>query len=167
MTSMRARTILLAGIPAAVLLTALSIGEESESPRPKYVGSIKCKVCHVEIFNSWSETPHARALATLKGDDAGKTTCLECHTTGFGAGGFGGEARMPDLANVQCEACHGPGSLYSFSSVMLDPELSSKAGLVAVDSLTCTRCHNARSPTFKDFAFKTGLLTGTHSRKRD
>jgi hypothetical protein len=39
--------------------------------------------------------------------------------------------------------------------------------LVIPDSVTCTRCHNAKSPTFKGFAYEAGLLTGTHSRKRD
>jgi hypothetical protein len=164
---MKTRTILLAGIPAAVLLTAFSIGNEMEPPRPTYVGAKKCKVCHVAIFDSWAETGHAGAFSTLKGDDRGNANCLECHTTGFGAGGYGSEARMPDLSNVQCEACHGPGSLYSFPTVMLDPELSMRAGLVPVDSLSCITCHNAKSPTFKGFAYEAGLLTGTHSRKRD
>jgi hypothetical protein len=49
---------------------------------------------------------------------------------------------------------------------MLDQELSTRAGLVSVDSLTCVTCHNAKSPTFKGFAYEAGLLTGTHSRRR-
>jgi hypothetical protein len=163
---MRLKTILMAGIPAAILLTAFSIGEEIASPQPAYVGAKKCKVCHVEVFASWAKTSHAKALAALKGEDATSVTCLECHTTGFGAGGFGAEGSVVDLGGVQCEACHGPGSLYSFSSVMLKPELSAKAGLLRPDSLACVRCHNARSPTFKGFAYEAGLLTGTHSRKR-
>jgi hypothetical protein len=161
------RTILLAGIPAAVLLTAFSAGEQVEPPKPGYVGASKCKVCHVDIFTSWGETRHAEALSTLEGKDAGDAACLECHTTGFGAGGYGTDGVMADMKGVQCEACHGPGSLYSFSSIMLDPGKRRQAGLTPVDSLACVRCHNAKSPTFKVFAYKAGLLTGTHSRKRD
>jgi hypothetical protein len=164
---MRLRTILLAGVPAAVLLTAFSIGEQIEPPQPAYVGASKCKICHVDIFSSWVKTSHAQALSSLKGEESGDAACLECHTTGFGAGGYGTEGIVTDLGAVQCEACHGPGSLYSFSSIMLSPEKRRKAGLTPVDSLLCTRCHNAKSPTFKGFTYEAGLLTGTHSRKRD
>ena len=149
------------------MLTAFSVGEQMEPPRPTYVGAKKCKVCHTDIFTSWMETAHARALSALTGEAAENVNCLQCHTTGFGAGGYGSGAQTPDLSNVQCEACHGPGSLYSFSSVMLKPELRARAGLVAADSLRCVTCHNARSPTFKGFTYEAGLLTGTHSRKRD
>jgi hypothetical protein len=163
---MRLRTLVLAGVPTAVLLTAFSIGEEIEPAQPAFVGAMKCKVCHVEVFNSWDQTRHARALSTLEGENAGNAECLVCHTTGFKAGGYGSEGSIVNLGGIQCEACHGPGSLYSLSSVMLNPDLSRKAGLLRADSLTCVRCHNARSPTFKGFAYEAGLLTGTHSRKR-
>jgi hypothetical protein len=163
---MRLRIILPAGVAAAILLTAFSISEEVGPQQPAYVGAKRCKVCHISIFDSWAQTAHAKALSVLQGEDAGDQNCLACHTTGLAAGGYGAKDNIVDLGSVQCEACHGPGSLYSFSSIMLKPELSSKAGLVPVDSLTCTRCHNAKSPTFKGFAYEAGLLTGTHSRKR-
>ena len=171
MSMMRPRIIFivgisLVGISAGILLTAFSTGEEVEGPKPAYVGATKCKVCHLGIFNSWTETSHGKALSSLKGEEAEDPKCLECHTTGFGAGGYGSDAGIVDLGGVQCEACHGAGSLYSLSSIMTKPDLSSRAGLVVPDSLTCVRCHNARSPTFKGFAYKVGLLTGTHSRKR-
>jgi hypothetical protein len=164
---MRLKTILLTGIAAAILLTAFSTGEEVEKPLPSYVGARKCKVCHLAIFKSWAGTRHAMAMSSLKGEEAANKACLACHTTGFGAGGYGDEANIIDLGGVQCEACHGPGSLYSFSSVMVNPDLSGTAGLLIPDSLTCVGCHNAKSPTFKGFAYEAGLLTGTHSRKRD
>ncbi len=162
---MKLRIIFLAAISAGILLTAFSTGEEVERPMPAYVGATKCKICHLEIFNSWADTPHRKALSSLQGEEAGDPRCLECHTTGFGTGGYAADAGIVDLAGVQCEACHGAGSLYSLSSIMIKPDLCNQAGLVAPDSLTCMRCHNARSPTFKGFAYKVGLLTGTHSRK--
>jgi len=164
---MKLRIIFLAGLSAGILLTAFSAGEESERPAPAYVGATKCKVCHLGIFNSWAGTRHREAMSSLQGEETVDVTCLECHTTGFGAGGYGADADILDLGGVQCEACHGAGALYSFSSIMTKPELSSRAGLVTPDSLNCVKCHNAKSPTFKGFAYKVGLLTGTHSRKRD
>jgi hypothetical protein len=158
---------LITGVFAAILLTAFSTGREVESPEPAYVGATKCKVCHLEIFNSWAETPHRKAILSLSGEEAGDPRCIECHTTGFGAGGYDGPQDIVDLGGVQCEACHGAGSLYSLSSIMIKPEMSRQAGLMTPDSLSCTRCHNAKSPTFKGFAYEAGLLTGTHSRKRD
>jgi hypothetical protein len=164
---MRLKIVFLAGISAGILLTAFSTGEEVERAEPAYVGATKCKVCHLEIFKSWTGTSHRTAMSSLKGEETGNPRCLECHSTGFGAGGYGAEGGIVDLGGIQCEACHGAGSFYSLSSIMTKPELSSKAGLVVPDSLTCVRCHNVKSPTFKGFAYKTGLLTGTHSRKRD
>ena len=164
---MRLRTVLLIGISAGILLTAFSTGEEVESPEPAYVGATKCKVCHVGIFDSWAETPHREAMSSLKGQEAEDPGCLQCHATGFGTGGYSSPGDIVDLSGVQCEACHGAGSLYSLSSIMTNPELSRRAGLLTPDSLSCSRCHNAKSPTFKGFAYQAGLLTGTHSRKRD
>jgi hypothetical protein len=163
---MKSRSILSALIPATILLIAFSAGEQANPPEPAYVGAKKCKVCHVVVFNSWSRTAHAQALEALREEGAGKPGCLECHTTGFGKGGYGADKTIVDLGAVQCEACHGPGSLYSFSSVMLDREFSRKAGLGVPDSVTCAGCHNTKSPTFKGFSFEAGLRAGTHSRKR-
>ena len=167
MNFMRLKTIFLAAISAGILLTAFSTGEEADQPKPEYVGATKCKVCHLVIYDSWAETLHGKAMSALKAEEVADPGCLECHTTGFGAGGYGTDPGIVDLGGVQCEACHGAGSLYSLSSIMIKPDLSSRAGLVTPDSLRCTRCHNAKSPTFKGFAYEAGLLTGTHSRKRD
>ena len=106
-------------------------------PAYTYVGSKKCKMCHIKQFKSWEGTEMGRAFDLLKageGSDA-KTKggldvdkdyttdagCLKCHTTGFGKeGGYA----VPDpedkkalrkatkLMNVGCESCHGPGSAY-------------------------------------------------------
>lgn len=167
MSTLKLKIILVVGITAGILLTAFSTGEEVERPKPVFVGAKKCKVCHLAVFESWAVTQHKKALSSLEGENAQDPNCLECHTTGFGAGGYAIDTGIVDLGGIQCEACHGAGSLYSLSSIMKDPKLSSEAGLVAPDSLSCSRCHNAKSPTFKGFSYEAGLLTGTHSRKRD
>lgn len=95
-------------------------GEEASLSRPllptqaDYVGSDACQSCHTAEFTTWSESPHAHAVATLeakkKADDQ---KCLACHTTGYGRpGGFpkdGKVAAHANLASVGCESCHGPG----------------------------------------------------------
>ena len=108
-----------------------------DAPAYTYVGSKKCKMCHMKQFKSWEGTEMGRAFDLLKageGSDA-KTksgldvdkdyttdaACLKCHTAGFGKeGGY----TVPDpedkkavrkakkLMNVGCESCHGPGSEY-------------------------------------------------------
>jgi hypothetical protein len=146
-----------------------AVAEEAvpEEAVPQYVGARKCKVCHLDIYKSWEETKHAWALSALDGDQLQDPKCLACHTTGFGRGGYGAETGLANLSGIQCEVCHGAGSLYSRSSVMRERELSVEMGLVLVDSTTCVACHNSESPTFKGFAYEAGLSTGTHSRKRN
>ena len=135
-----------------------------------YVGANKCKVCHMKIFKSWEQTSHAKAFEVLRPGAAAESkqtagldlqkdytqdsTCVSCHTTG-----------TPQQAGIQCEACHGAGKLYSSSEIMnrskwkADPakhhEMAVHAGLNAKpDEKTCTVCHNAKSPTYKPFDFK-------------
>lgn len=74
-----------------------------------YSGVKKCAECHQPFEESWKETRHAGAFASLV--DAGKggdPECIICHSVGFGEeGGFHTIETTPELANVQCEACHG------------------------------------------------------------
>jgi peroxiredoxin len=79
-----------------------------------YVGSQACQSCHAKEFDTWSQQPHANALASLEKKGATqKLDCLACHTTAMGRpGGFpkdGKPADHADLARVGCESCHGPG----------------------------------------------------------
>lgn len=103
-----------------------------------YIGSSKCKKCHLAEHKSWSGNKHGKALETLMPDQAAETktkhnldpkkdystdaTCLACHTVGFGkTGGYAvhdtkdekAAKEMKDLAGVGCESCHGAGSEYS------------------------------------------------------
>jgi peroxiredoxin len=79
-----------------------------------YVGSEACQSCHTAEYATWSAGDHAHAGKTLeakkKADDI---NCLACHTTGYDRpGGFpaaGKLAAHPNLNNVGCESCHGPG----------------------------------------------------------
>jgi hypothetical protein len=147
---------------AALIFAAEEKVKTEEKPAAAYVGDRRCKVCHLATFKAWEKTAHAHAFETLKNEERKNPICIACHTTGYGAGGYGSKDMVVDLSNVQCESCHGPGSLYSRSSVMRERERSEELGLVRIGPETCTRCHNENSPTFRVFDYKEFLKTGTH-----
>src|SRR6476660_9123512 len=105
-----------------------------------YTGADSCKKCHFKQFNSWKKTKMAKAFDSLKPGTAAEAKkkfnldekkdytkdakCIECHVTGYGKAG--GYPKLPEegktwteeetkrattMENVQCESCHGPGSL--------------------------------------------------------
>lgn len=153
-------------VSAFLLLSgALGWGLAAE---PQYVGQAKCKVCHLTQHKSWLATAHARAIEVLKPEERTKPECLACHTTGYGKPAAAGA----DLLGVQCEACHGPGSLYKAPDVMnkvkfkTDPagmhKKAMELGLTEISERTCTACHNSRSPGFKGFDFATAKAKVKH-----
>ena len=78
-----------------------------------YLGSETCTTCHFKQFKTWSKTKHATAFEELKGEEQSDPKCVKCHTVGFGTpGGFESVAKTPELTNIQCETCHGPGSAH-------------------------------------------------------
>lgn len=154
---------------------ASAAAQEAQAPpadKPAYIGVAKCSVCHKSEkkgnqLGQWQSTKHAKAYATLatpeakalakaKGieDPQKSNKCLKCHVTGFGADPKLFEASFKVEEGVQCEACHGPGSLYKPVKVMKDRAASIKAGLIIPDEKTCVKCHNAESPSYKKFVFK-------------
>lgn len=133
----------------------------------EYVGAERCRGCHIKQYNSWKQTTMAKSFENLKpgvNADAKKkagldpqkdyTTdknCLKCHTTGYGKqGGFKSLAETPDLINVQCEVCHGPGS--DFRKIMQNREFkrtdAKAAGLTLPNenANNCMDCHGTDSP---------------------
>jgi hypothetical protein len=90
-------------------------GEDQMSTR--YLGVGTCQSCHAREFSVYMKTRHAHAYATLASEFVHRdTNCVGCHVTGYNDGGFGGirmRGTPVDLADVQCEACHGPGAEHS------------------------------------------------------
>lgn len=78
----------------------------------KYAGSASCKACHTYAYEKWSEKRHADAYATLeKVGSAYDPECVVCHNVGMRyEGGFVSPEKTPQLKDVGCENCHGPGS---------------------------------------------------------
>jgi len=179
------RSTCIAIVVLLVLLVVLPAAAEDYA----YVGSKKCKMCHLKEYKSWEATKMASSFENLKpgeraeaktaaGLDPAKdyTTdakCLACHTTGMGKpGGFVDIATTPTLAGVGCEVCHGPGGTYIADGYMtLKNKEYKKAELVAVgmvDTVSeaqCVGCHNADSPFHKaDFDFAATKDEGTHDK---
>jgi hypothetical protein len=137
--------------------------------KPTYVGAKRCKKCHEgvqkkEVYEKWQQAPHSRAFKTLKAKGEEKNPqCLVCHVTGFNDGGY--QIGAPNAANfegVQCEACHGKGSFYLKKHTMKDIQLAVTNGLLIPIEVTCTKCHNKNSPTFKEFNYKEAVKVITH-----
>jgi hypothetical protein len=157
---------------SAVFLTGS--GGEARAEDATYIGTKMCGMCHKgekkgSQLEIWQASAHANAYATL-GTDAAKEAaakagiegnpqesdqCLVCHVTAFGVDAAALGTKFVKEEGVQCEACHGPGSMYKSKKVMEDREAAIKAGLLIPDETTCKTCHNEKSPTFKGFDYKT------------
>jgi hypothetical protein len=87
---------------------------EPEPGKASYVGAEACADCHEPEDKFWKETSHSHALQTLITDNRdGHPECIECHVAGFRKpGGTTLVSRLDELGGVQCENCHGPGSLH-------------------------------------------------------
>ncbi|UCF39310.1 MAG: cytochrome c family protein [Acidobacteriota bacterium] len=138
-----------------------------------YEGVAVCGMCHKsakqgEQLKIWQGSKHAQAFKTLQtaeakeiakkqgltGDPEKEEACLRCHATGHNvdAALLGKKFSIED--GVQCETCHGPGSGYKSMKVMKDQKASIAAGLIVHgDNMGeyCATCHNAESPTYKEF----------------
>ena len=79
------------------------------SGKSPYAGEKTCETCHQKEHSIWFDTRHAEAFFKLM--DVGKSfdpNCIGCHTVGFEKqGGYLDYMLTKDLANVQCENCHG------------------------------------------------------------
>lgn len=137
---------------AVLILLAMGIGmiQKASGQEPTYVGAAKCKLCHMKQHKAWSESKHARAFEVLKPEEQKDPKCLTCHVTGYRTT----QQVKPEMVGVQCEACHGPASLFIKIHPKRDKEGAQKAGMIAKpDPEGCKTCHNEQSPTFKGFDY--------------
>jgi hypothetical protein len=137
-----------------------------ESRIANYIGSSVCKACHLQEYKQWTETPHARAFYLLLGKKSeNDPKCLVCHVTGFNLpGGYKIGGGTEDLKNVNCENCHGPGSLHVKASKESAPNGVKKGSInTKVTKEMCLECHTKeQSP---EFDFKKYLIHGVHPLK--
>lgn len=132
------------------VVNILGSGLSGLAQGPTYAGVAKCKLCHPKQHKIWSESRHARAFEALKAAEQKDPKCLACHVTGYRETG----QATPEMSGVQCEACHGPGSLFITVHAKKDKEGAQKAGLIArPDQEKCKSCHNQESPNFMGFDY--------------
>ncbi|MDD2220057.1 MAG: cytochrome c family protein, partial [Desulfoplanes sp.] len=98
----------------AVIVTLYIISSAQAELFGDYVGEKACADCHEAQARGWLTTPHAHAFADLAHQGEEKQTtpgCVKCHVVAMEAdGGFIDTDLTPELINVQCESCHGPGA---------------------------------------------------------
>jgi 2',3'-cyclic-nucleotide 2'-phosphodiesterase (5'-nucleotidase family) len=104
---------------------------------PRYLGIETCTNCHEEEKKVWDGTRHAHAYATLeKQFKEANLDCVGCHVTGYDKPGGSTVTHVADLKDVQCEVCHGPGSLHAAKPALVEVPIPKPTP----DS--CTACHH-------------------------
>src|SRR5262249_51206298 len=119
--------------------------------------------CHRQAYQVWSNHLHSKAYRTVV-----QTTkpslrefdgeCIVCDTVGFGhLSGFENDQKTPNLMEVGCENCHGPGSLHASLGKKTPPQMlelmnpfkpkpnetpqEEEARLLNIN-LSCQKCHD-------------------------
>ncbi len=126
----------------AQLIEKLAKEYSETSVKETYLGSEICARCHQAEYDSFLQTSHAQAMASLQNEyQENNPECVSCHVTGWEkAGGYGLDKRNRDmLQDVQCEACHGYGTAHE-----RDVKISQ-----ATMEAACLACHDeTNSPEF-------------------
>lgn len=146
-----------AAIPALVARCEATVTCADVAPgTARYVGAATCKGCHAGAWSFWQaqhvivpgrnaqgsvvdrRLSHATAWDTLVRDGKqSDRSCVVCHSSGFELPG--GPCKTSEivergLSGVQCESCHGPGSMHASTT--------DKAHIVrAPAESTCRGCH--------------------------
>lgn len=125
----------------------------------RYVGSDVCEACHMDEALAWHSTRHANAFQTLV--DRGRhydPQCIACHSTGFGwTGGFRLVDRTPEMIDVGCEMCHGPGQEHTDAP---------GAPYGPISESTCLECHVPEHSANFDYSVYRPLIDhGTEAQR--
>ncbi len=121
-----------------------------------YIGVDACTDCHDEERKVWDGTPHSHAYATLEEDfKQYNLDCVSCHVTGYGKPGGSTVTHNAKLQAVQCEECHGPGSLHA-----KDPGKKDLIVLAPKPESCVSQCHHPPHVEGFDAAAKIKLILG-------
>jgi len=136
----------------------------AEPGRASYVGIAKCAGCHKAAVTFWNHTVHAQAWKTLvEGGKQADYKCVGCHVTGFGQVGGSSLGFTKKLESVQCEVCHGPGSLHVLGEGNEQPLAIKRAPPETV----CLGCHTEQhSDTFAYVPYLRDIVGPGHGAKQ-
>ena len=139
------------------------------SPPPRgqasYTGTESCADCHDDQVKFWNKTVHATAWKTLV--DRGQQfdlDCIGCHVTGWDKPGGSNLGHNDKLRDVQCETCHGPGSIHIKER---GTETPAAVKLAPASDLCASQCHTKEhSDTFQLEAYLRDVLGPGHGEDR-
>jgi len=150
-------------------VAAMNLAHAAPPPPPEdgrafYVGMTKCTRCHAAAAAFWRNTVHAHAWQTLvEGGKQADYKCVGCHATGFGQVGGSSLGFTRRLESVQCETCHGAGSLHVAGEGNEEP-LAIKRD---TPETVCVGCHTEQhSDTFQFQAYLRDILGKGHGPQR-
>jgi hypothetical protein len=130
-----------------------------------YTGNEACADCHDDAVTFWNKTVHATAWKTLV--DRGQQfdlDCIGCHVTGWERPGGSNLGHNDKLRDVQCEACHGPGSIHIAKGGKEKPAAIRR--MPAAD-LCASQCHTKEhSDTFQLDAYLRDVVGPGHGEAR-
>lgn len=108
-----------------------------ESAGARYAGARACRECHAPIHESWRASAHAGTWAQVlrEGREHEILSQRRLVTGWMEKGGWLNYQESPELAGVQCEACHGRGSRHVNSGGRLLDDLASNP------AAACASCH--------------------------
>lgn len=156
----------------------------------KYAGSKACKKCHISKkvgsqYKKWSSTGHSKAFETLASEESLKIAkekgiadpqkapeCLECHVTAYKVDAALLGSKFNIELGVQCESCHGPAQKHvdarnkAKKAKDKSPVPEGEVLIVVPKKEDCTKCHNDKSPTFKEFDFDKRFKDIAHPRPK-
>ncbi len=108
-----------------------------------FAGNQLCISCHQEEGEIWHKSRHGKALATLEKENQDRDPdCVSCHVVGSDfTTGYMSRKVTPNLTDVGCESCHGPGKAHAMAP--------KKYEMGKVGAASCMPCHNPNhSPGF-------------------
>ncbi len=136
---------------ATVAVTPGNAFFQVSGPAAHYIGSQACTECHGNIQSTVLKTAHATAFTDSSFVSAGGQTnpsCVACHTVGYQVPtGFVSKSKTPQLANVQCENCHGPAANHA-----ANPNDFTVVPRIEIAATLCGGCHTGpMQPTYEEW----------------
>ncbi len=136
--------------PVVVVRDASFIGYSDTASKQTMCGN-----CHIGMQARWANTKHASAWADLQASGHASASCNKCHTTNGATNGAAdttagyfkvGTDSKPLYQDVQCESCHGAGSVHALSpdSTQPLPDIAVDTGL----NTGCGTCHSGGHDPF-------------------